>query len=230
MKVNCNVVASGWLSVVLGAICLLTQACTKEKAETCSHDTIDSMLSRLESKLGHSGGYFPALQVDSLRVSDSSGGSVWFAIRWEGPVGGGIIHLSCERHLEAVKSVGAVLSLKDGPTLEGIGRTVLAELDPGGGAGHRVREFAIVGLQGDSIVVLWSRNVFERDFSIPSEGGFEDNRTVDIATSGDTLTITGSRKRFTQAQNGELVPVDSLVLPTESYCWSKGTRSYVQCP
>jgi hypothetical protein len=138
--------------------------------------------------------------------------------------------VGCSGQILAAANTGYTLSMRLGPELSGQSETVIAEVNPGGGTGYEKRQLTVLSRHGGELRTLWSTDVFERDQSIPSQGGSEKVSTVHFSTHGDTIQVAGFAKSLTYNESHDVWKVrDSVARPIERYCWGVSSASYQRC-
>ena len=187
--------------------------------------------SRVRNGVGRPEGPFLDLKADSLAFDTPGGEQLWIGLGWDGPPWGGLVVLNCDRRLLGTRSDGYTDSIRIGPELVGVGKTVVLYAQTGSGSGFRRDEFILLGFQRDSILPLWKGTTLEDDYEMPTQGGEETRRKITVSTNDGTIEVSGAYRKVKEgARPGEWVTVESRQLKPQRYCWDSGHLRYEQCP
>jgi hypothetical protein len=100
----------------------------------------------------------------------------------------------------------------------------------GQGTGYERRELWMLMGRANGIAKAWDIMVYERDQSMPSQGGTVLRRDINFSADGDTLTVTSHTQRLASTDGGNTWKVSySAHLPRQRFCRSSPGISFQPC-
>ncbi|MGH8401233.1 MAG: hypothetical protein ACRESU_09040, partial [Gammaproteobacteria bacterium] len=141
------------------------------------------------------------------------------------PVSGALFATDCTGKPLSAVSEGAIGKLSAGPTLPGLGQTVLVEYVDRETNDCVHDSISIVALQNGKLITLWKHDDKQGMNSTGSSKAFHGfvsrNYTVRVADDGRTIQITGVLSAYPYLKDGSqsTMPTASETLPAESYRW-----------
>ena len=197
---------------LLGLLASLSPALAQEKP--CTAPPVRSLLP------GGPGYVYPELKAQTLVQGQGTARVQWLAASWFGPMNGRLHALDC-----AGKALGSVESgylrlMKPGPSVPGVGATVLVEATTGTGTGYREDMVRLVALVDGAPKVLWEQVSLTKD-SAQRGYGYEQRFTWRFAPDGTRIEVAGTRQ-----QDGK---PGRAALPGASFCWKAGEKAFGGC-
>ena len=169
---------------------------------------------------GGPGYVYPELKAQTLVQGQGTARVQWLAASWLGPMNGRLVALDCRgAALGAVES-GYLRTMRAGPTVPGVGATVLLEATTGTGTGFREDMVRLVALVEGAPKLLWEHVSLKRD-SAQRGLGWEEKHGWRFAADGARIEVTGTRR-----QDGT---PGRTALPPASFCWKPGEKAFGGC-
>ena len=180
--------------------------------------------------IGRPQGPFLDLKAESLAFQTAPPQQLWIGLSWHGPQWGGLIVLDCSGRVVGTRSDGFTDSVRVGPQLRGVGKTVLLYAQTGSGSGFTKRELIVLGFSRDSVVPFWRGTTVENDYEMPLSGAQETRREVKVAATNGTIDVSGTYRKLRQgASVNDWVTIETRSLKPETYCWNSKQVHYQLC-
>ncbi len=169
---------------------------------------------------GGPGYVYPELKAQTLVQGQGAARVQWVAASWFGPMNGRLVALDCAgKALGAIES-GYLRAMKPGPSVAGVGATVLLEATTGTGTGFREDMVRLIALVDGAPKVLWEQVSLTRD-SAQRGMGAEERFSWRFAPDGARIEVTGTRR-----QDGAR---GRIALPPASFCWKPAEMAFGGC-
>ncbi|HEX5340741.1 MAG TPA: hypothetical protein VFX47_07655 [Gammaproteobacteria bacterium] len=168
----------------------------------------------------------PVFKTDSPRIN-------WIGLAWLSPVWGALFVADCNGKPLAAVSDGGVGKLGAGPTLPGVGQTVMVEYVDRETADCVHDSIGIMAFRNGRIVSLWKHDARQGMNAIGPGKAFHGfvsrNHTVNFDADGQAIHVTGKRAAFPYLEDGSqsAKPSASTILPTENYRWDAGKLRFM---
>lgn len=200
------------VAALLGLLAATSPALAQEKP--CSAPPVRSLLP------GGPGYVYPELKAQTLVQGQGAARVQWVAASWFGPMNGRLTALDCTGAALGSVESGYLRSMKPGPTVPGVGATVLIEATTGTGTGYREDMVRLVALVDGAAKVLWEQVSLKKD-SAQRGYGHEERFSWRFAPDGARIEVTGTRQ-----QDGKQ---GRAALPAASQCWKPAEKAFGGC-
>lgn len=201
-------------TIALALLGLLAGAPAFAQDRPCTVPPVRSLLP------GGPGYIYPELKAQTLVQGQGAARVQWMAASWFGPMNGRLMALDCAgKALGAIES-GYLRSMKPGPSVPGVGATVLLEATTGTGTGFREDRVRLVALVDGAPKMLWEQVSLTRD-SAQRGMGSEERFSWRFAPDGARIEVTGTRQ-----QDGAR---GRVALPAASFCWKPAETAFGGC-
>ena len=197
---------------LLGLLFAAVPALAQDKS--CTTPPVRSLLP------GGPGYVYPELKAQTLALGQGAARVQWLAASWFGPMNGRLLALDCAGTVLGSVESGYLRAMKPGPSVPGVGATVLLEATTGTGTGFREDMVRLVALVGGAPKVLWEQVSLTRD-SAQRGMGAEERFSWRFAPDGTRIEVTGTRR-----QDGT---PGRITLPAASFCWKAEQRAFETC-
>jgi hypothetical protein len=149
----------------------------------------------------------------------------WIGLAWLSPVSGALFAADCDGKPLAAISEGAIGKLIAGPTLPGLGETVMVEYVDHETADCVHDSIGIMALHDGKIISLWKHDD-KQGMNVVGSGkalhGFVSrNYAVNFDSAGQMIRVTGKLVAYLFLKDGSqsATPSATQILPAESYRW-----------
>jgi hypothetical protein len=224
------------LFTLLTALPLLAQGNT-----TCTKLDSAALINQY-AKQHPSASWDPGFVVENLNIETiinftKSGSAIrWLSIGWEGPIDGILFAANCDGNAIDAKEIGSVEKISAGPTISGLGETVLVNYTDGTGTGAIHKSYSLYMLDGSKLTQLWTHSSFEGDYAVGLQGDDGEETTFHIdKINAETIELSGLRKISITPKglepyperDGDKTHIDRI---KETYCWNQAKKTYLTCP
>lgn len=200
----------------------------------CVLPTIEVLLERSRGAMHDRAPAFVLPQAEQVVTSTEGRMLQWVAVNWEGPEDGAVFMIDCTGRTLALVRLGVITGISPGPSLLGVGPTVVVRYEPGIDTNRTVELVEILAARGDAIVRLWKHAIVESDFGVVSTDGGEradDRYWWSFERDGTVIRVQGRRSTLRKATDGpgeEGAPT-TQDLPEEEFCWNMSEVGYAPC-
>lgn len=157
----------------------------------------------------------------------------WIGLAWLSPVWGALFATDCDGKPLAAISEGAIGKLIAGPTLPGLGETVMVEYVDHETADCVHDSIGIMAFQNGKLVSLW-RHEDKQGMNVAGSntafhGFVSRNYSVEFDADDQTLHVIGKYIAYPYLKNGSqsATPAASKTLPAETYRWNAGKLRFM---
>ena len=150
-----------------------------------------------------SGAWFPDPSAVVVRLSPGPIFRAVAALSWEGPRGGILVLLGCDKRVLAITELGAVDSLRAVNVSTPDAVELLAFYESGSGTGFQQRSATLFALDHDSLSVRWSGITFEGNYPWQMAGWSEERARIFLAPG--RIMRVGRIQPLKEARDGQHV-------------------------
>jgi hypothetical protein len=169
------------------------------------------------------------LDIETVKNFDTSKPAIqWAGIGWDAPPGGLLFAIACEGTVIDATPVGSVEEIKPGPSLPGIGDTVLVSATDGTGTGGVHKMISLFTIKDGHLINLWHHTLYESDYHQEGVDGEETDFLVTLLKNS-SIDVFGI-DRFFRSEGEEWSETPYKTVNTdEIYCWNSAHFAYADC-